>query len=171
MAVLINEIELASELASRQLEARYHPLVELYDVDDEGVLTYKEEYQDEFNDLYDYYLELIDTTKEIGSTKDWVVCGYCKGEPVPDEDKDTCACPTCDGAGGYYANPVPHITIKWTINDVLDMCDENNDFYNLTKEDAIEILRIVDREHDADVGVNWNVIRDVTERYIEENNL
>lgn len=32
----------------------------------------------------------------------WIVCGYCKGEAVPEEDKDTCACPTCDGEGGYY---------------------------------------------------------------------
>jgi hypothetical protein len=32
----------------------------------------------------------------------WVECGYCHGDNVPEEDKDECACPNCNGDGGYY---------------------------------------------------------------------
>ena len=33
---------------------------------------------------------------------EFVECGYCHGDPVPEEDKDYCSCPTCDGDGGYF---------------------------------------------------------------------
>ena len=33
--------------------------------------------------------------------EEWTECGYCYGEPVPEEDQEDCVCPICDGEGGY----------------------------------------------------------------------
>ena len=32
---------------------------------------------------------------------EWTECGYCYGDPVPEEDQEDCVCPICDGEGGY----------------------------------------------------------------------
>lgn len=64
---VINEIELACDLAHRDIIKHY--LVhwseefdeeDLYDVAENGDSTYKKEIQDQFNDYYDKYLEMID---------------------------------------------------------------------------------------------------------------
>jgi hypothetical protein len=44
----------------------------------------------------DEYYEVAESGTE------WVECGYCHGESVPEDAQDECACPTCDGAGGYH---------------------------------------------------------------------
>ncbi len=63
--ILINEIELASELASKEMDSRY--LEQAWMIQDEKSKDYliKEELQDEFNELYDEYLTLIENCKEI----------------------------------------------------------------------------------------------------------
>jgi len=62
----------------------------------EKVLADDQDYELNHND--DVVVEGYDL---ITFDSNWVVCGYCKGEPVPEEDKEDCACPTCNGDGGY----------------------------------------------------------------------
>ena len=69
MSVIINEIELASELADNQtvvsalsnkeLFLHYNSEDDLYDEDDGGVLIYKEDVQEVFNEFYDYFISEI----------------------------------------------------------------------------------------------------------------
>ena len=49
------------------------------------------------------------------------------------------------------------ITITWEIEDVKSLDSE------LTDEQAWEILLLVDKNHDANIGINW----DVLEYYIQ----
>jgi hypothetical protein len=44
------------------------------------------------------------------------------------------------------------ITIKWHVEDVQDRRPD------LSKEQAIEVLDYLERNHDADTGINWEVI-------------
>lgn len=44
------------------------------------------------------------------------------------------------------------ISIVWTIEDVKTV------YETLTNEQAREVLRLCESEHDADVGINWGVI-------------
>ena len=44
------------------------------------------------------------------------------------------------------------ITIKWHVDDVLEVRSD------LTKEQAKEVLHTLRRYHDAELGINWDVI-------------
>ncbi len=44
------------------------------------------------------------------------------------------------------------ITIKWHVDDVLDVRED------LTREQAREVLHTLKRDHDAEIGINWDVI-------------
>lgn len=65
--VLVNIVELASELAHEQTKFQlfgYYSLTEeenarLYVSPTDGITTYTDEAQDIFNNLYDYYYDLI----------------------------------------------------------------------------------------------------------------
>jgi hypothetical protein len=61
--VLINKLELASELTELFIEIKYEeqnvPLYNIKDEDDE--MRYTDKIQDEFNQMYDEYLQLIDS--------------------------------------------------------------------------------------------------------------
>ena len=46
------------------------------------------------------------------------------------------------------------ITIKWHVDDVLDVRED------LTREQAREVLHELKRYHDAELGINWDVIRE-----------
>ena len=60
--ITINAVELASELASAHLERVHTDRIVIWE-EFEGVQTYTEEAQDIFNDLYDNYYTLIESTK------------------------------------------------------------------------------------------------------------
>jgi hypothetical protein len=63
MNVTINIVELASELASIELEEN-RPIMEINTIEDEnGCIVYTEEAQDIFNDLYDRYYAIIENTQ------------------------------------------------------------------------------------------------------------
>lgn len=62
--VKINVLELASELASKELFEGWSSSMPIYADEDANVLTYTDEAQDVFNDLYDYYLDKILQCKE-----------------------------------------------------------------------------------------------------------
>ena len=59
--VLINKLELASELAHKQLINDYTNTFQLIEEDTANGIKYTEEAQDIFNELYDEYLQLIDS--------------------------------------------------------------------------------------------------------------
>lgn len=63
MDITINAIELASELAHERLELEWADSIEIYKDEDSSVLTYTEEAQDIFNELYDLYLTKIEQCK------------------------------------------------------------------------------------------------------------
>lgn len=64
MNVKINIIELASELASIELEDNWGDSIRIYEDDEDGECTkYTDEAQDIFNDLYDKYYSMIDQLK------------------------------------------------------------------------------------------------------------
>lgn len=60
MNVTINIVELASELADKDLETHFGQN-RWIESDDE--LSYTEEAQDLFNEYYDYYFDIIEQTK------------------------------------------------------------------------------------------------------------
>jgi hypothetical protein len=49
------------------------------------------------------------------------------------------------------------ITITWSIDDVLSVRP------NLTKEQASDLLMILKKNHDANIGINWNVIENAAD--------
>ena len=59
--VLINKLELASELAHKQLINDYTNTFQLIEEDTTNGIKYTEEAQDIFNELYEEYLQLIDS--------------------------------------------------------------------------------------------------------------
>ena len=44
------------------------------------------------------------------------------------------------------------IAIVWSVEDVMQECDW------LTREQALEVLHHLDHNHDATIGINWEVI-------------
>lgn len=60
--ITINAVELASELASAHLTRVHTDRIQIWEVS-EGEEKYTEEAQDIFNDLYDEYYTLIESTK------------------------------------------------------------------------------------------------------------
>jgi len=48
------------------------------------------------------------------------------------------------------------INIIWNIEDVLEQAKQSN--INLTEEQALEILEDVENSHDANIGINWDVL-------------
>ncbi len=53
----------------------------------------------------------------------------------------------------YVPNPRDTIAISWDIYDVRSL-DRS-----ITKAQAREVLRLLDREHDANIGINWDAIQ------------
>lgn len=60
--ITINNVELASELAHLEI-TRYFNTLTIFVQDDNGDTRYTDEMQETFNDLYDMYLEIIESTQ------------------------------------------------------------------------------------------------------------
>jgi hypothetical protein len=60
--VTINAVELASILAEEELNDNHADYMQIY-VDDEEDTTYTDQAKKMFDELYDYYMELINGTK------------------------------------------------------------------------------------------------------------
>jgi len=54
-------------------------------------------------------------------------------------------------------NKEDYIAIFWHVDDVLDAC-ENEDF-KITKEQARDVLRWVDKNHDCNFGITWETLQ------------
>jgi len=57
------------------------------------------------------------------------------------------------------------IFITWSIGDI-----DGDDKYNLTDEQKRDILISLERRHDAEQGINWDVIDAATELYVANHN-
>jgi hypothetical protein len=61
--IRVNILELASELAHKELVEDYSDSIVIYEDDQEGITHYTEEAQDIFNDLYDKYFTFVEQFK------------------------------------------------------------------------------------------------------------
>jgi len=61
--VTINILELASELADRELQKNWRESIQIFEDEEAGITNYTDEAQDIFNELYDKYTDLILSTK------------------------------------------------------------------------------------------------------------
>ena len=57
------------------------------------------------------------------------------------------------------------ITITWHSDDVLDRAKNIN--IDITEQQAIDILQSIKSNHDASLGINWDVIDSHIESYIK----
>lgn len=62
MNVTINIVELASELASTELENNWHDSIVIFTQISQNESIYTDEAQDIFNDLYDKYYTIIENS-------------------------------------------------------------------------------------------------------------
>jgi len=60
---------------------------------------------------------------------------------------------------------IKEIQITWHIEDVIYRGKERG--INLTEEEAADILHYMDRKHDANIGINWDVIDVVTDFHLD----
>jgi hypothetical protein len=111
----------------------------------EKVLADDQEYELNHND--DVVVEGHDL---ITFDSNWVVCGYCKAEPVPEEDKEDCACPTCNGDGGYLNMVTEPVELSGASTDDLKKELESRGYFteNLWHVDDVESqLAYYNEEH------------------------
>lgn len=58
------------------------------------------------------------------------------------------------------------IAIKWSTHDVLGVAE--NMEIDLTEQEADQILEKIEYYHDAELGVNWLVIENYIQEFIDE---
>jgi hypothetical protein len=63
MNVTIDIVELASELAEKEIVENYSDSIEIYSDEDNDCIVYTDEAQNIFDTLYDKYYSLIDNLK------------------------------------------------------------------------------------------------------------
>lgn len=63
------------------------------------------------------------------------------------------------------------ISVPWTVDDIIFVAElALVDSVQLTEDQAIQILRKIEEEHDSEIGINWDVILDAVEHYSEDLN-
>jgi len=60
------------------------------------------------------------------------------------------------------------LLLSWCTEDVIDRANDIEYEHEITEEQAIEILAMLDDAHDANVGINWEIIDIVTQQYFDE---
>ena len=48
------------------------------------------------------------------------------------------------------------VSIVWYVDDVIECSKQHK--IEITQEQAEQVLRLCDSEHDAEIGINWDVI-------------
>ena len=54
----------------------------------------------------------------------------------------------------------------WHIDDVTDCCDWQE--FDLTDDDAREVLRLADKYHDSENGINWAVLQSWVDHIVKQ---
>jgi hypothetical protein len=57
------------------------------------------------------------------------------------------------------------ITLTWHVEDVIEQAAAND--IKLIDEQALDILHLLKSEHDASIGINWEVIDTFIEMYLD----
>ena len=60
------------------------------------------------------------------------------------------------------------INIVWTSQDIIDHANDGMDI-DLSIEDARKTLRLLERKHDSEVGINWHSITCAIEKITDTN--
>jgi hypothetical protein len=60
-------------------------------------------------------------------------------------------------------------SITWTVDDVFHFAKELK-LADFSRDDAREVLYLVIENHDADRGINWNVIENTINYYVKKKN-
>ena len=71
---------------------------------------------------------------------------------------------------GYGYNETNSIAIIWEIADVRRVIEDYKMSINLSDEECLDVLRYIDRKHDAEFGVNWDTIL-YTIEYLSDRNI
>jgi len=58
------------------------------------------------------------------------------------------------------------VSFSWNIEDIIERAKDND--REVTTDQAIEILAIVKRQHDATIGINWDVLDAHTDMYFAD---
>jgi len=127
----------------------------------ENVLVAGQDYKLDDND--DVITEGYDL---ITFDSNWVVCGYCKGEPVPEEDKEDCACPTCNGDGGWLKVETEPVKLSGVNTEDLKKELESRGYFtdNMWHKDDVEGQLAYYNEENPDKkqltieDIDWNGI-------------
>ena len=66
-------------------------------------------------------------------------------------------------------NGITFLRDDWSIEDVRNAieCNGIDEAEGFTDEDCIAVLHIIDRSHDANVGINWEVIGCAVDHYLQ----
>lgn len=59
-----------------------------------------------------------------------------------------------------------HVSTCWHIDDILGICEQEG--IKCTRAQAIEIAKKAAKYHDAEYGINWGYLRDITLNHLEE---
>lgn len=66
----------------------------------------------------------------------------------------------------YVDSQINTISVPWHTDDVIGNA-KDRELGDITEEQAFEILEIIKTNHDSGIGINWEVITQVTENYLE----
>jgi len=64
--------------------------------------------------------------------------------------------------GCTYIDPAKEISVIWHINDVKEVRPR------LTDEQAMEVLEVIKKQHDADIGISWETLRIIADDMFPE---
>lgn len=67
--------------------------------------------------------------------------------------------------GRYKDAPV--LAIAWTVDDIRHCERDMVKIHSLTDDDCLEIMRDIYMNHDANIGINWDVIESAIIEYVE----
>jgi hypothetical protein len=62
------------------------------------------------------------------------------------------------------------ISIKWCVSDIEIAMDCREDKIDISKKECMDILLLMERRHDASLGINWDGIEYYLDEFIKEKN-
>ena len=60
------------------------------------------------------------------------------------------------------------ISIKWCIKDIRYAMDDREDKVDISDEECMDILSMIERKHDANIGITWDTIDYYLDEFIQD---